>query len=154
MRTIWYFVSALVFESPWIPISGPKRLLLRLFGAKIGAGVVFKPHVRIKYPWHLEIGDYCWIGEEAWIDNLTLVRLEPHCVISQGAYLCTGSHDFRSDTFDLIVKPIVMERGAWVCAKAVVLGGVSIGANAVVSAGAVANRDVPAGEIWHASRQV
>ena len=57
----------------WFPISGFKRFLLRLFGAKIGKGVVIKPCVNIKYPWKLRIGNYVWIGENVWIDNLDTV---------------------------------------------------------------------------------
>ena len=62
VRTVWYFVSLLVFESGWIPISRLKTSLLRLFGASVGVGLVIKPHVRIKYPWRLVVGDHCWIG--------------------------------------------------------------------------------------------
>ncbi|MEQ8838202.1 MAG: hypothetical protein RID07_15455, partial [Lacipirellulaceae bacterium] len=61
-RTLWYFVSACFLESGCFPFNGLKARLLRVFGAKIGRGVTIKPHVRIKYPWMLTIGDHCWIG--------------------------------------------------------------------------------------------
>ena len=50
-------------------------------------------------------------------------------------------------TFDLIVKPIVIEEAAWVGARAVVLPGVTVRRGAVVAAGSVVTRDVPAGVI-------
>jgi putative colanic acid biosynthesis acetyltransferase WcaF len=144
---MWYLVSLLIFESGWFPFYGLKRWLLRRFGASIGQGVVIKPHVRIKYPWRLSIGDNCWIGEEAWIDNLAEVRLENDVCLSQGVYLCTGSHNHRRITFDLIVKPIVIEAEAWVATRAVVLQGVTVGPGAVVASGCVAIQNVPAGLI-------
>jgi glycosyltransferase involved in cell wall biosynthesis/acetyltransferase-like isoleucine patch superfamily enzyme len=139
---LWYFLSLLVLESGWFPVYRLKRWLLRLFGASIGRGVVIKPHVRIKYPWQLSIGDHSWIGEEAWIDNLAPVRIENDVCISQGVYLCTGSHDHERVTFDLIVKPIVIEAEAWVATRAVVLQGVTVGRGAVVAAGSVVTTDV------------
>lgn len=142
-RYLWYFVSLVVFESGWFPVYGLKRWLLRLFGARIGHSLYIKPHVRIKYPWRFTAGDYCSLGEEVWIDNLENVRLGNHVCISQRTYLCTGSHDYRSRGFDLLLRPIQVSDGAWIAAACLVLGGVSIGANAVVAAGSVVVKDVP-----------
>ena len=136
------FCSLIVMESGWFPLSGIKSRLLRLFGAKIGAGVVFKPHVRIKYPWRLEIGDHCWIGQESWIDNLADVAIGDHVCVSQKSYLCTGSHDHRRSTFDLITGTIRVESGAWLGARCTVLQNVVIGADAIVAGGSVVHKDV------------
>jgi len=143
VRTAWYFVSLIFFESGWVPLSWPKRKLLRLFGARIGDGLVIKPHVRIKYPWRLVVGDHCWIGQEAWIDNLADVRLGNHVCVSQQVYICTGSHDHRKRAFDLVTRPVEIDDGAWLGARGLILGGVKIGANAIVAAGSVVTRDVP-----------
>ncbi len=137
VRTIWYYVSLILYESGWLPVLGLKIRILRLFGAQIGTGVVIKPHVRIKYPWRLTVGDHSWIGQDVWIDNLDDVTLGSHSVLSQGAYLCCGSHDHRSPTFELRTGPIVVGRGAWVCARAVVLAGAVVGEGEVVPAGSV-----------------
>ena len=88
--------------------------LLRLFGAKIGRGVVVRPGLRVKFPWRLQVGDHCWLGEDVWIDNLAQITLNAHCCLSQGAYLCSGSHNWSSTSFDLIVAPITLAEGAWV----------------------------------------
>jgi putative colanic acid biosynthesis acetyltransferase WcaF len=140
---LWYVVSVLVFESGYMPCMAPKRWLLRLFGAKLGRGLVIKPRVCIKYPWRLAVGDHCWIGQGVWIDNLDNVRLGSHVCISQQAYVCTGSHDYHRPTFDLITRPVLVRDGAWIGARAMVLGGVTIEANAIVAAGSIVTKDVP-----------
>jgi putative colanic acid biosynthesis acetyltransferase WcaF len=73
VRIMWYVVSLLVFESGWCPLSTVKAQLLRLFGARIGKGVVIKPNIRIKYPWRFVAGDHCWIEDGAWIGASSLV---------------------------------------------------------------------------------
>jgi putative colanic acid biosynthesis acetyltransferase WcaF len=142
VRSLWYFISLLLLESGWFPFSGPKRSILRMFGAKIGRGLVIKPRVWIKFPWRLVVGDHCWIGQGAWIDNLADVRLGNHVCVSQQVYICTGSHNHRSSTFNLIVKPVKIDSGAWLAARTLVLGGVTIGANAIIAAGSVVTGDV------------
>lgn len=134
----WYIANRL-FINTYLPFPNAfKRALLRLFGAKIGRGVVLKPKVNIKYPWFLEIGNDCWIGEKVWIDNLTLVRLESDVCLSQGCMLLTGNHDYTRPAFDLITKPIRIEKGAWIGAKATVCPGVDVGTHAVLTVGSIA----------------
>lgn len=140
VRVAWYLVSLIFLESGWFPISGLKRALLRLFGATIGSGVVIKPHVRVKYPWRLSIGDHTWIGQDVWIDNLDDVLIEDNCCLSQGAYLCTGSHDHKSSTFELMTGPIHVRSGAWVAAKAILLPGAVVETGQVIPAGTVVKR--------------
>jgi len=137
VRTTWYYVSLLIFESGWFPASIGKAALLRLFGANIGQGLVIHPNVRIKYPWRLSIGNNCWIGREVWIDNLDNVTLESDVCISQGAYLCTGSHDHRSPTFEFRSAPIVVRHGAWIATRAILLPGAVVERCEVISAGTV-----------------
>jgi putative colanic acid biosynthesis acetyltransferase WcaF len=99
--------------------------------------VVIKPRVNVKYPWNVEVGEDSWIGEGVWLDSLGSIVIGHDACISQGAYLCTGNHDWSKASFDLIVKPIVVEDGAWIGATAVVLGGVTVGRCSVVTAGTV-----------------
>ncbi|MEO9211432.1 MAG: WcaF family extracellular polysaccharide biosynthesis acetyltransferase [Ginsengibacter sp.] len=136
-RGIWYLVNLLFFKSFLCPFSRLKRMLLRCFGAKIGKCVVIKPNVNIKYPWFLQIGDYTWIGENVWIDNLGMVNVGAHVCISQGAFLVGGNHDFTKTTFDLIVKPINIEDGAWIGAKSIVCGGAFCGSHCVLTVGSI-----------------
>lgn len=145
---LWYFFGAPVVESRLLPFSLLKVAVLRLFGARIGQGVYIKPGVRVKFPWYLEIRDHCWIGEDSWIDNLAQVKLGPHTCISQGAYLCTGNHDWSSIGMDLFRQSIACERGSWVGAKSVVCPGVVLGEGAVLTAGSIATRNIPPFEIY------
>ncbi|MBS1504648.1 MAG: colanic acid biosynthesis acetyltransferase WcaF, partial [Bacteroidetes bacterium] len=113
----WYLVNIFFFKNPLNIVSGLKVALLKLFGAKLGTGVVIKPSVNIKYPWKLVAGNHCWIGEGVWIDNLSEVVIGNNVTLSQAALLLTGSHDHTKTTFDFISRPIVLEDGVWIGAK-------------------------------------
>jgi putative colanic acid biosynthesis acetyltransferase WcaF len=139
---IWYFVNVLFFINPLNPFSFPKVLLLRIFGAVIGKGVVIKPGVNIKYPWFLEIGEYVWIGENVWIDNLAKVTIKSNVCVSQGAMLLCGNHNYKKETFDLITRGIVLEEGAWIGAKSIVCPGVHVRSHALLAVNSVANQNL------------
>ena len=104
LRFLWYFINIIIFKSSLFPFNSLKLFLLRLFGCSLGKGVVIKPNVNIKYPWKLSLGNYVWIGEQVWIDNLDNVTVGNHVCISQGAILICGSHDYKKPSFDLITK--------------------------------------------------
>ena len=137
----WLVAQMLVLTSP-ISCNALRRFVLTLFGARIGRKVTIKPGVRVKFPWRLDIGDHCWIGEGVWLDNLANIKIGDHCCISQGAYLCTGSHNWRSIGFELIVKPIILEDGVWLAARTAVGPGVTARQGAVLSLGSVATQDL------------
>lgn len=140
----WMVVNAMLFRHSLAVWNGGKLAALRWFGAAVGAGVVIKPGVRIKFPWKLRIGDHVWIGEGVWIDNVADVTIKSHACISQEAFLVCGNHDFRDPTFRLRTAAIVIEQGAWVAARAIVCPGVTVGSHAVLTAGSVAVADLPA----------
>jgi len=148
IRLLWYFINLIFINSYWMPISTFKKGFLQLFGARIGRGVVIKPGVNIKYPWLLEIGDFSWIGEGVWIDNLARVSIGSHCCISQGAMLLTGSHDYTKSSFDLIVGEIRLEEGVWIGAKAVVCPNVVCHTQSVLSVNSVATKNLEAYTIY------
>ena len=140
-RALWYFVNVAYFKSGF-PINGIKLFWLRLFGAKVGNGVVIKPGVNIKYPWRLSIGSHVWVGEKVWIDNLGDVVLEDNVCISQGAMLLCGNHNYKKTTFDLMVGDITLRQGAWIGARSVVCPGITVGSHAVLSVGSVATQSL------------
>ncbi len=142
IRFLWFYINLFFFNNSLLPFSGLKVFLLRLFGAKIGKGVVIKPSINIKYPWLLEIGNNVWIGENVWIDNLDNVKIGNNCVISQGALLLCGNHDFKKVSFDLITGFIVLEDGVWIGAKSVVTAGVRCKTHSVLSVASVASKDL------------
>lgn len=145
---LWYFTNVLFFMNPLNPVSVIKVSLLRLFGAKIGKGVVIKPSVNIKYPWNLSIDDYTWIGENVWIDNLVQVTIGSNVCVSQGAMLLCGNHNYKKSTFDLMVGKIVLEDGCWVGAQSVVCPGVTLHSHAVLGVASVANKNLDAYTIY------
>ena len=147
VRVIWYFTNYFFFKSPF-PFYGPKRFLLRLFGAKVGVDLIIKPHVSIKYPWLLVIGDHVWIGEEVWIDNLAKVTLKSHSCVSQGALLLCGNHNYKRTTFDLLVGEITLDEGSWAGAKTVICPGVRLGSHSLLTVGSIATSSLEANWIY------
>ncbi|HET6990631.1 MAG TPA: WcaF family extracellular polysaccharide biosynthesis acetyltransferase, partial [Bacteroidia bacterium] len=152
-RGFWYCFNNVFFCSRF-PFSGFKVFLLRLFGAEVGSKVVIKPGVNIKSPWLLSIGNYVWIGENAWIDNLVKVSIGSNVCISQGAMLLTGNHDYKKSTFDLIAKEIILEEGVWIGAKAVVCPGVRCLSHAVLAVGSIATENLDAYGIYQGNPAV
>lgn len=147
-RVFWYLASLWFFENGWPWPMSFKRSVLRSFGAKVGVGVVIKPSVKIKYPWFFEVGDHSWIGEGVWIDNVAQVTLGHDVVLSQDAYLLTGNHDYKAESFDLMLGPIHVADGAWIAARSVVCPGVIMGKNAILTVGSVASGTLTASGIY------
>lgn len=147
-QVCWYLVNVIFFINPLNPFISLKLFWLRLFGAKVGKGVVIKPSVNIKFPWKLTIGNYVWIGEKVWIDNLGAVVLQDNVCLSQGALLLCGNHNYKSVSFDLMVGTISLEEGVWIGAGAVVTGGVTCRSHSVLTTHSVASRDLEAYGIY------
>ncbi len=142
-RGAWFFLGSPLFRSHLLSASWFRVGLLLLFGARIGDRVVIRHDVNIKYPWHLVIGNDCWIGERVWIDSLTTVRIGNDVCISQGAYLCTGNHNWSDPAFGLMIAPIQLNDGAWAGAMCLLTPGAVLGKGAVAAAGSVISGTVP-----------
>lgn len=145
---IWYFINYYLFNSafPW-PYS-LKRHLLKLFGARIGKGLIIKPKVKIKNPWRLCIGENCWIGESVWIDNLENVEIGDNVCISQGAILLTGNHDYTQSHFPYRLGKIQIENGVWIGARSVVCAGVVCKSHSILTVNSVASKNMDAWGIY------
>jgi putative colanic acid biosynthesis acetyltransferase WcaF len=141
MRTTWYAINTLFFNTSLLWPTSIKILLLKLFGAKTKHALNLKPHINIKYPWFLSIGNNTWLGESCWIDNLAQVTIGSNVCISQGAMLLTGNHDYTKSTFDLTIGPITIEDGVWVGAKSVICPNVTLGSHSVICAGSVVTKN-------------
>lgn len=142
---LWWIAQAtLVHGSPQV-FYGWRRMILRLFGARIGKDVRVRPSVRITYPWKVEIGDHSWIGDGVELYSLGPIRIGSNAVVSQGSYLCAGTHDHRDKLFSIKGLPITVGNEAWIAAQSFIAPGVTIGAGAVVGARSLVLADVPAG---------
>jgi putative colanic acid biosynthesis acetyltransferase WcaF len=131
------FVEALVLLNPVVTSYRVKRFVLRLFGATVDDGLIIKPGMHLKYPWRLHLGRNCWLGERAWIDNMEDVWLGNNVVVSQGAYICTGNHDWSDPGMGLAPEPVVIEDGVWIGAFARIGPGRRVAEESIVALGAV-----------------
>jgi putative colanic acid biosynthesis acetyltransferase WcaF len=145
---LWYCAKCVFFLSaiPWP--SALKSWLLRLFGARVGQSVYWKPRVNIHYPWKLTIGDYTWVGEEVAIINFAPIHIGSHCCLSQRSFLCSGNHDYRSTDMRYRHAPILLEDGVWVGAGVFVGPGATIGTDAVITAMSLVNCSLEGGWIY------
>ena len=162
-RTLWWFGYIALFRFSPKPMFGWRRLVLRMFGAKLGRGVAVYPRARIWAPWMLQCEDMVAIANDVEIYNPSSVYLGSHAIISQGAYLCGASHDYDNPAFPLISKPIILQPYSWICARAVVQMGVSVGKGAILAVGGVASKNldpwciyggVPAKKIGNRSHKI
>ncbi len=144
---LWWLVQAWLFRPSPQFLYGWRRWLLRLFGAKVGKGVLLRPTCQITYPWKVTLGDHAWIGDEVVLYSLGPIQIGPHAVVSQRSYICTGSHDYLSPRFDIFYQPIVIEAECWLATDVYVAPGVRIGRGTVVGARSSVFGDLPAGKI-------
>ena len=143
-RACWQLCWLVLFRLSPRPCHAWRAWLLRRFGASIGRHCHIYPLARIWAPWNLVCQDHACVGDHAILYNQAMIRLGAHAVVSQGAHLCTGTHDYQSPGFDLVVRSIAVEDHAWLSAECFLLPGVTIGAGAVIGARAVVTKDMPA----------
>lgn len=143
VEALWYLLKCILFLTPLPVPSAIKCGILRWFGARVGCGVVIKPRVNIHFPWKLCVGDHTWIGEEVFILNFEPVTIGAHCCLSQRAFVCTGNHDYRQPDFRYRNRPITIEDGAWIGAQTFISPGVTIGREAVITAGSMVTQNQP-----------
>jgi putative colanic acid biosynthesis acetyltransferase WcaF len=143
-EALWIAVRCLFFQNPLPWPSSWRAGLLRAFGATIGRAAVIRANVNISHPWRLALGHHVWIGEGVGILSLAQVNIGSNVCISQRAYLCTGSHDFRREDFALKTAPITVGDGTWIAAMTFIGPGVAVGSGAVVAAGSVVFKSVAA----------
>jgi putative colanic acid biosynthesis acetyltransferase WcaF len=112
-QALWFGTMNLVWSKWWLPVR-MRPPMLNLFGGKVGSVVFIRHRVRVLWPWKLQIGDDCWIGEDAWLLDLEPIILGNDVCISQGAFLCTGNHDATDPRVRYRNRPIEVGPGAWI----------------------------------------
>jgi putative colanic acid biosynthesis acetyltransferase WcaF len=146
---IMLWSGAWAFLCSWTPKPlNPWRLLvLRCFGSKIEGTPFVHSRARIQIPWKLRLAHRACLGDRANAYTLGEITIGAGATIAQEAYLCTGTHDFASDALPLQTTPIFVGTDAFIGARALILPGVNIGNRAVIGAGSVVTKDVPANAI-------
>ena len=142
---LWWIIQSTLFGCSPQFMYAWRNFLLRLFGAHVGANVKVRPTARITFPWKVKLGNYSRIGDEVVLYSLGEINVGDHAVISQRSYLCSGSHDYTDQTFQLFTKPIVIGNQVWVAADVFVSPGVKIGDGCVVGARSSVFSDLPSG---------
>ncbi len=141
-RAIWKSVWLVLARWTPPPFHRWRILVLRLFGAQISWKAYVYPSASIWAPWNLTIEDYGTLASGVICYNIAAVTIGKRTVISQGAHLCTGTHDYLDPAFPLTARPINIGRRAWVCAGAFVGPGVVVADGAILSAASVAHKDL------------
>lgn len=146
---LWWIVQATLFA--WSPqfMYSWRRLILRLFGAKIGVGALIRPTVRVTYPWKITIGDNSWIGDDVVLYSLGEINIGANTVISQKSYLCTGTHNYSSVSFDIYAMPITIGDQVWIATDVFVAPGLTIGDGCVIGVRSTVLKDMPAGMVCY-----
>ncbi len=139
-RVAWTLCESTLFRLSPRPFHALRSALLRLFGARIAAGVHVYPGVHVWAPWNLSMDTGASIGERAIIYNLARIEIGERAVISQGAHLCAGTHDYHRADHALIARPIHIGARAWICTEAFVGPGVSVPPGTVLGARGVLMR--------------
>ena len=142
VEVLWVVTRCAFFTTqlPWP--NALKRSLLRLFGAKIGAGVIVRPGVNVHFPWRLVVGNHCWIGDGTVLLNIAPITFEDHVALAHQVYVAAGGHDIRSATMAPKHAPVVVKSGTWIASRAFVGPGVTIHERCVVGAGSVVVKDI------------
>ena len=133
-RVAWSLVWGLLFRPSPRLLYGWRRFLLRTFRARVGRGARIDSSVRVWAPWNLKIGDHSTIGHHVDCYSVARISIGSNAIVSQYCFLCTGTHNYRSETFAATSSPIEIGDGVWVAADVFVGPGVRIGDGAVVGA--------------------
>lgn len=148
--TVKQRIRMLIWEYLWLifcmwtpkPANKWRLFWLKLFGAKIYGQPFVHQRARIQIPWNLVLYDRACLGDRANAYTLDIIEIHEHATVAQEAYLCTGTHAFDKPSKNLITAPIIIERNAFIGARAFIMPGVTIGENAIVGACSVVTKDV------------
>ena len=147
VRALWMLLGKPLFRMSFHNWYGYRRVLLRLFGARIGRNVRVRPTVNIEIPWQLRIDRDAVIGDFAILYSLGRVTIGARTIISQYAHLCAGTHDYRNPSFPLLRPPVTIGDDVWIGADAFVGPGVTVGRLAVLGARSSTYSDIDPGVV-------
>jgi|CXWL01.1.fsa_nt_gi putative colanic acid biosynthesis acetyltransferase WcaF len=148
MRVVWDLTYLLLFRYTPRPLHRWRIFILRCFGAQIGQHCHVYPKVKIWAPWNLEMHDYACLANDVTCYSQAKITVQERAIVSQGAHLCTGSHDYNDPDFPLFARPITIGKDAWVCTDAFIGPGVTVGEGAVLGARAAAFKDLQTWQVY------
>ena len=142
---LWWIIEKTIFA--WSPqfLYGWRRFLLRLFGAKIGKGVLIRPTAKFTYPWKISIGDFTWIGEDCILYSLGSITIGKNVAVAHGVYFNTGLHNYKRSSFDIGSNDVVIKDEAWITNDVYIAPGVEIGKGCVIGARSSVFKNMPNG---------
>jgi len=142
---------ALISFIPPLVANRLRTKILRLAGIAIGEattiGGALSVHGGGRPSSRITIGSNCWINDACVLDASAQITIGDRVAFGQGVMILTNTHHLGPSTYragPLTAVPVVVEHGVWVGARSTILPGVTIGAGAIVAAGALVNRSVPA----------
>jgi putative colanic acid biosynthesis acetyltransferase WcaF len=142
-RLLWGLVFHSVYRFSPNFLHSWRRMLLRMFGAKIAGGAHPYPNAKIWAPWNLTMENNSCLANDVDCYCVVKVTLGCNAIVSQYSYLCAASHDYETDDFHLMSGPILIHSSVWVGADCFIGPGVEVGEGAVIGARSTVVRDVP-----------
>ncbi len=142
-RVVWGGAWLLLFRFSPRPLRRWRRFLLELFGASIDRSANIYPGVRVWAPWRLKVGAHTGIADGVFLYSQDWIIIGARTVISQGCYVCTGTHDYTQVGMPLVTKVVTIGDDVWLAANTFVHPGVKVGRGAVIGACSVITKDVP-----------
>ena len=145
-------------RTPFSKSRKKKRLLNKLIPSSVGKDLaVFTPFY-CEYGENIYVGEGCFINYNCVFLDVAQITLEDNVWLGASVTLATPMHPYLPDErvfqnypdgfHDLeYAKPITLKKNCWICSGAVISGGVTIGENSIVAAGAVVTKDVPPNSI-------
>lgn len=132
----------------YIPFSWVRILLYKLSGVRVPYSSTINIGVRLYEPRNISIGADTIIGERTVLDGRAQLTIGSHVDIASEVMVYNAQHDIHDPDFHPILKKTTIEDYTFIGPRAIILPGVTVAKGAVVGAGAVVTKNVPAFEIW------
>jgi putative colanic acid biosynthesis acetyltransferase WcaF len=142
LRFLWGIIYVFFFNLSPRPFHKWRIFLLRLFGAKIGRNCRIHRNVKIWAPWNISIGNFVTIADNVNLLSMDLIKIDNYSNISDGTFICCGTHNYKSKKFELITKPVLIDKNVWICAQSFIHPGVKISEKIVVGARSVVTKSL------------
>ncbi len=144
----WYLTWLLLFRISPHALNFWRVFVLKLFGSKISYSTKIRPSAFISYPWNFSCGEYSYIGDYVFIDSLDKICVGNNVSISNRAYITSGTHNYKLESFDLILSPVIIESESWLSVNSTVMPGVKVGRGAILGAASLLTKSTGDNEIW------